>query len=161
IVGTLQYMSPEQLEGRDADIRSDLWAFGCITYELITGKKAFTGTSSIDVIAAILRDEPPAIMKMQPLTPVTLERVVKRCLAKDADDRWQSAGDLKYELTWIGEELPGTGLPTRNAILGQWRTRWVLVAAFLLGSLATAGVLHFRSQSPDAPVIKFSLPPPQ
>jgi Tol biopolymer transport system component len=103
ILGTFQYMAPEQLEGKDADSRSDLWALGCVVYESATGRRAFEGASQASLISAILRDSPRPLREITPLTPPALERAVTRCLAKDPDDRWQSAGDLRYELQWIAE----------------------------------------------------------
>jgi serine/threonine protein kinase len=90
IVGTLQYMAPEQLEGRDADARTDLFAFGAILYEMATGRRAFEGQSQASVIAAILDHHPPAVSALQPLVPRALDRVVTRCLAKDPDERCSS-----------------------------------------------------------------------
>ena len=96
-------MAPEQIEGRDADPRSDLFAFGCVVYEMLTGRKAFEGTTHASVIGAILHVEPPPLSTILPLTPIGLDRVVAKCLLKDADDRWQSARDLGDELKWIAE----------------------------------------------------------
>jgi len=101
ILGTLQYMSPEQLEGRPADARTDIFAFGAVLYEMLTAKKAFEARSQASLIAAILERDPPAISTLQPLASPGLERIVTRCLAKDPDDRWQTATDLKSELLWI------------------------------------------------------------
>ena len=101
IVGTFQYMAPEQLEGKEADARTDIFAFGELIHETATGKPAFSGKSRASLIAAILTTEPPPITQLQPLTPLALERVVKKCLAKDPDERWQSASDLASELQWI------------------------------------------------------------
>lgn len=98
IVGTFQYMSPEQLEGREADARSDLWALGCVLYEMVTGARAFTGGSQASLIAAIMERQPPPLSTVQPVTPPHLERVVTRCLQKDPDARFQSAGDLAFAL---------------------------------------------------------------
>src|ERR1700716_2747029 len=95
IIGTFQYMAPEQLEGKEADARADIFALGEVIYEMATGKPAFAAKSRASLIAAILTTEPPPITQLQPLTPPALERVVKKCLAKDPDDRWQSARDLK------------------------------------------------------------------
>src|ERR1700716_1640721 len=103
IVGTLQYMAPEQLEGKEVDARTDIFAFGAVVYEMATGKRAFEGKSQASVIGAILRDDPPAVSSLRPMTPPALDRVVKRCLAKDPDDRWQSANDLANEVKWIAE----------------------------------------------------------
>jgi serine/threonine protein kinase len=94
IVGTLQYMAPEQIEGKPADARTDLWALGAILYEMLTGKRAFEGTSAASLIGRIMTSEPPALAALQPLTPPALDRFVRRCLAKSPDDRWQSAHDV-------------------------------------------------------------------
>src|ERR1700746_3095465 len=101
IVGTFQYMAPEQLEGKEADARTDIFAFGELIHEMVTGKPAFSGKSRASLIAAILTVDPPPITQLQPITPVALEHVVKKCLAKDPDERWQSASDLAGELNWI------------------------------------------------------------
>ncbi len=103
ILGTLQYMAPEQLEGKEADARTDIFAFGVVVYEMATGKKAFEGKSQASLIAKILETDPAPISSLQPMTPPALERVVKKCLAKEPDDRWQSARDLHDELEWIAE----------------------------------------------------------
>jgi Tol biopolymer transport system component len=103
IVGTLQYMAPEQLEGKEVDARTDIFAFGAVVYEMATRKRAFEGKTQASVIGAILKDDPPPISSLQPMTPPALDRVVKRCLAKEPDDRWQSANDLTNELKWIAE----------------------------------------------------------
>jgi serine/threonine protein kinase len=94
ILGTLQYMAPEQVEGKEADARADIFSFGAVVYEMATGKRAFDGQSQASVIAAILERDPPPISSLQPLTPPALDRVVKICLEKDPDDRWQTASDL-------------------------------------------------------------------
>ena len=101
LLGTLQYMAPEQLEGRGADPRSDLFAFGAVLYEMVTGRRAFPGESQASVIAAVLDSEPPALSASQSLTPPALEHLVKTCLAKNPDERWQAAGDVKRQLEWI------------------------------------------------------------
>ena len=95
ILGTCQYMAPEQLEGREADARTDIFAFGAVLYEMLTGKKAFEGTSHASVSAAIMSSDPTPISALQPLTPPALDRVVATCLAKDPDERWQSARDVR------------------------------------------------------------------
>lgn len=101
IVGTFQYMAPEQLEGKEADARTDIFALGELIYEMATGRAAFSAKSRASLIAAILTTDPPSITQLQPLTPSALERIVKKCLAKDPDERWQSASDLTSELRWI------------------------------------------------------------
>src|SRR5579864_9387740 len=103
ILGTLQYMAPEQVEGKmdQIDARTDIFAFGVVVYEMATGKKAFEGKTQASLIAKILETDPPPLSSLQPMTPPALDRVVKRCLAKEPDDRWQSARDLEQDLKWI------------------------------------------------------------
>ena len=103
ILGTLQYMAPEQLEGKEADGRTDIFAFGATVYEMATGKKAFEGSSQASLIAAIMGQDPRPMAELQPMTPRLLDRVVKRCLAKDPDERWQTASDLMTGLKWVTE----------------------------------------------------------
>src|ERR1700682_216493 len=103
ILGTLQYMAPEQLEGKEVDARTDIFAFGAVVYELATGKRAFEGKSQASLIAAILEREPPAMSSLEPMTPPALDRVVKKCLAKEPEKRWQAASDVCDELKWIAE----------------------------------------------------------
>ena len=115
ILGTLQYMPPEQIEGREADARSDIFAFGVVLYELISGKRPFTGGSQASLMAAILKEDPPPLRELEPLTP-SVERVIRTCLEKDPEKRWQSAREVKHALEWAIAESPaipqshGTGL---------------------------------------------------
>jgi len=117
LLGTFQYMAPEQLEGKEADARTDIFAFGALVYEMTTGRRAFEGASQASLIAAIMGKDPPPLAASAPLAPPALERIVRRCVAKDPDDRWQSAGDLAHELRFLaggaatvasGLALPGT-----------------------------------------------------
>ena len=103
IVGTFQYMSPEQVEGKEADARSDIFSLGAVFFEMATGKRAFEGKTTASVIAAILERDPPPVSSIQPNSPLMLDRLVKTCLAKDPDDRWQTAHDVKLQLQSIGE----------------------------------------------------------
>jgi TolB-like protein/Flp pilus assembly protein TadD len=139
IVGTFQYMAPEQLEGREADARSDIWALGCVLYEMVTGKRAFEGASQASLTAAIMDREPQLITELQPVTPPVLERAVHQCLAKDPDERWQSAGDLARELTWIAEARSRAGAPTLVAASSR-RFRRLAWAGMLVAAVAVAGV---------------------
>src|SRR5712692_1509833 len=119
IVGTLQYMAPEQLEGKEVDARTDIFAFGAVVYEMATCKRAFEGKSQASLIAAILEREPPAMSSLQPMTPPALDRVVKKCLRKDCDDRWQSARDVTDELKWTaegGSQVTSTPAPAVKGI---------------------------------------------
>jgi eukaryotic-like serine/threonine-protein kinase len=98
ILGTVQYMAPEQVEGKAADARSDIWALGAVIHETVTGTRPFRGDTPASIIGAILRDDPPPISRVQPQAPPLLDHIVTRCLAKDPDDRWQSARDLRTAL---------------------------------------------------------------
>ena len=109
-------MAPEQLEGQEADARTDLFAFGTVLYEMLTGRKAFEGKTSTSLIGAILKDESPPVSRFAPLSPASLDRVVKKCLAKDPDARWRSAFDLHDELAWIAADARQ---PLRS--LPQWQ----------------------------------------
>ena len=131
ILGTLQYMAPEQVDGREADARSDIFAFGAIVYEMVTGKRTFEGKSQASVIAAILEREPPVMSSVQPLTPNALDHVVQRCLMKDSDERWRSVADVKHELTWIAA-APLTIASHRESVRGLRPLRLLVAAALLL-----------------------------
>ncbi len=135
IVGTFQYMAPEQLEGKDADARTDLWALGCVLYEIATGKRAFEGTSQASLIAAIMDHEPPPMTELQPLTPRALEHLVQRCLAKDPAERWQAARDVMHELRWVAAAGSEAEVP---ASLPTPRRSGRRVALWAAGSLAGA-----------------------
>jgi serine/threonine protein kinase len=114
-------MSPEQLEGREADARSDLWALGCVLYELATGKRAFAGDSQASLISAVMKDEPRPISEISPLAPLALDRVVRACLAKDPEQRWQSAHDVAIALRWPGSESRGaSGRDPRSPVERQF-----------------------------------------
>ncbi len=158
IVGTLQYMSPEQLEGRPADARSDIFAFGAVLYEMLTGTRAFAGSSQASVIAAILEREPAPPSALQPLTPPGLDRVIRTCLAKDPDARWQSAGDLVLELQWAGDSPQpggGAGAPVRRS---SW-SRLAWVAAGVLAVVVAILGWQLTRQEPQAarPVVRASV----
>ena len=114
LIGTVPYMSPEQLEGKEADARADIFALGSVVYEMITGQRAFTGASQASLISAIMTAEPPPLSELQPDAPPVLDHLIRRCLAKDPDDRWRSVFDLAHELEWIAESAEPK--PTRSAI---------------------------------------------
>src|SRR5204863_2657611 len=98
--GSSHYMAPEQLEGREADTRGDLWALGCVLYEMATGRRAYDGSTPASLIASIMKDEPRPIMELAALTPPSLDRVIRACLAKDPEQRWQNAHDVALALRW-------------------------------------------------------------
>jgi serine/threonine protein kinase len=160
IIGTIQYMSPEQIAGQEADARSDIFCFGCILYEILTGKRAFQGKSQISVASAILEKEPEPIAKFQPLTPPSLEHVVQTCLAKTPDCRWQSASDIANELRWIA----ATGLaPEKSEAAPSTRTwrqnlLWGAAVAALLGLFLWSNLRENNAAS--AQIIRSFLPPP-
>ena len=106
IIGTVEYMAPEQLAGTETDARTDIFAFGAVVYEMVTGKRAFTGETQASLIGAILKDEPGSMAKFLMPTPASLDHVIGRCLEKDPDQRWQTAADLMHELTWVREAEP-------------------------------------------------------
>lgn len=139
IVGTLPYMAPEQLEGKEADARSDIFAFGAVLYEMVTGRRAFEGASQASLIAAILEREPAPVCEAQPLAPALLERLVRACLAKDPDQRRQTAHDVLLDLKWIAD--PGT--EPRPVVPRASRTRAVWIAAILIASLVGASLWRF------------------
>ena len=135
ILGTFQYMAPEQLEGKEADARTDIFAFGAVLYEMVTGERAFKGKSQASLIAAILKDDPQPVSEYRPLSPPLLEHVVLRCLAKDSDERWQSAGDVKLGLEFLAE-TGSTESGLSSATTGPSKRGWL--AAAILGALAAA-----------------------
>jgi serine/threonine protein kinase len=119
ILGTLQYMAPEQLDGSDADARSDIFAFGALVYEMVAGRRAFEGKSQATLIAAIMSADPPPLAALQPMAPPALDRIVRKCLAKDPEERWQSARDLADELGWIARSISGTEPAAETVPAGQ------------------------------------------
>jgi eukaryotic-like serine/threonine-protein kinase len=152
IVGTLPYMAPEQLEGKETDTRTDIFAFGAILYEMATGKRAFEGTSQASLIAAILAAEPKPLRTLQPLTPTALERLVQTCLAKDPEERWQNAHDMMRELEWISEakSQPEEVAQQRRLIRDPlaWGVAALLLVALLV--LLPFAIAHLREVPPAA-----------
>ena len=166
ILGTLQYMAPEQVEGGEVDSRTDIFAFGVVVYEMATGKKAFEGKSQASLIAKILETDPPPISSFQPMTPPALDRVVKRCLAKEPDERWQSANDLANELKWIAEggaETSKVALSEAKPPTKKWRQAVVLGVAVLVAAVVAGITIWNLKPSLPRPVSRFTLtlPPGQ
>ena len=161
IVGTFQYMSPEQVEGKEVDGRSDIFSLGAVLYEMVTGKRAFGGKSQYSVASAILEKEPESIVTAKPLTPPVLDHAIRRCLAKDPDERWQMARDLALELKWIAEGRSQAGVATplaRPRRSREWLA-WTLVIVFG-GVAAVALVLYQRLANTVPPVVVSELTPP-
>lgn len=151
IIGTLQYMSPEQLEGKTADGRSDIFAFGAVIYEMVTGQKAFQGKSQASLIAAIMEKDPMPISTIKPMYPPALDRLVNKCLEKDADKRWQSAGDLSDELRWIsqsGSQVGVSPLVSAKRRL-KFQLAWVIAAISSLLAIAALGWILIQPE-PEA-----------
>ena len=161
IVGTFQYMAPEQLEAKEADARSDIFAFGTVLYEMLTGRKAFEGKSQASIIAAILEHEPPPLATLQPLTPPGLDRLVRICLAKDPYARWQSAGDLARELAWMADAPRATpagadARPSSRRGAGA-STALTLAAGALLGLSIGYAVARWMPSQPRSSAVARSL----
>jgi eukaryotic-like serine/threonine-protein kinase len=164
ILGTFQYMSPEQLEGKEADPRSDIFSFGAMLYEMITGRKGFEGSSHASLIAAVMSTTPPPVSTIQPMASPALDRVVKKCLAKSPDDRWQSAGDLLSELEWIADSGSNAGIPApivakRRNRERMWKLAAGLAAVLLLASLVWIAA-HTRKEPAPAAQVHFQIPVP-
>jgi Tol biopolymer transport system component len=158
ILGTLQYMAPEQVEGKvdEIDGRTDIFAFGAVVYEMATRKKAFEGKNPASVMAKILEVEPPAMSSIQPMTPPALDRVVQRCLAKEPDERWQTASDLTHELKWIaegGSQAVRAGAMAAKAARLDWRQALMVgmaaVALLAVGGIATRILRPVPTAAPE------------
>jgi serine/threonine protein kinase/Tol biopolymer transport system component len=149
ILGTFQYMAPEQLEGQQADARTDIFALGAILYEMATGRRAFQGTTKASLIAAIIDRDPPPMTESQPLTPPALERIVRACLAKDPDERLQTAHDVALQLRWIAESSTAIEAVTvrRRAKL----TPWIAAAVLGLATIVTSAMLWREKTKPPQP----------
>ncbi len=169
ILGTFQYMAPEQLEGQEADSRTDIFAFGAVLYEMLTGRKAFAGKSHASLIGAILKDEPPPVSSVQPLAVPSLDHIVQRCLAKDPDERWQTTADLMRELKWLTatstqasavlQAQAGTTRPIATMRVRE-RIAWACVAALLLAGAVASVYLARMTTAPEPSRIVFSVESP-
>lgn len=160
VVGTFQYMSPEQVEGKEADARSDIFALGAVLYEMVTGKRAFEGKTAASAMAAVLEREPQPISTLQPTAPPALDRLIRTCLAKDPDERWQTAHDLKLQLRQIAEgssqgaiSLPGRSRRRSSSLA------WAVAAVLGLITLA-ALIMAYRANQQPHPLVRLSITPP-
>ena len=153
IVGDVEYLAPEQVEGKNADARTDLFAFGVVLYEMLTGKKAFEGKSRAVLMAAIMTAEPDPLIAAQPLATPALDHVLKRCLAKDPDDRWQTAHDLLIQLRWVtGGDAKTLGADAVKAQRQQWMIRAAIgTAVVMAAAIVTPLALSLRGSGPQEP----------
>jgi len=162
LLGTFQYMAPEQLEGKEADVRTDIFALGAVLHEMATGKRAFSGTSQASLIGSIMHEHPPPISTLQPLTPPAFDRVVRACLAKDPEDRWQTAHDVVLELQWVQEGGSQAGLPAPVSARRRQRERisWAALALSLIAVIVLAFGFVRRAPRP-APIVRFQIAAPE
>ena len=170
VMGTVGYMSPEQVRGQTADHRADLFAFGAILYEMLAGKRAFQRETVAETMTAILKEEPPDLAEINSAVPQQLERIVRRCLEKQPERRFQSASDLAFALEALsipsGSRLETAALPAvpgsagKLSMFGRARPAWVVAAAFILATLGLTWAYFTRQPIADARVMKFSLLPP-
>jgi serine/threonine protein kinase/Tol biopolymer transport system component len=163
IIGTIQYMAPEQIEGKEADARSDIFAFGAVLYEMATGKRPFAGKSQISLASSILESEPEAISVLNPQTSASFERVVKTCLQKNPEERFQSAQDIKLELQWVAAERSSSTLKVEAAPVESSHARerigWAAAVAIAIAlGVAAGGFFHRSAQSAQA--IRTVIDPP-
>jgi eukaryotic-like serine/threonine-protein kinase len=164
ILGTFQYMAPEQIEGLEADARTDIFAFGAVLFETLTGRRAFEGKARASLLGAILKDEPPPVSRLQPVAPAALDRVISTCLAKDPDDRYQSVSDLLRDLKWVAsdstkiEAVTTAAPPARSS-----RVAWLIAAVSAIALIVMAGVTLRRAGevTPAAGPMQFAIMPPE
>jgi Tol biopolymer transport system component len=150
VVGTFQYMSPEQLEGSEAETRSDIFSLGTVLYEMITGRRAFEGKSALSVASAILEKEPAPITTIKPMTPPALDHTIRRCLAKDPEERWQTARDLGLELKWIAEAgSAGAAVPVVARSRSGGRLAWGAAGVLVLAAIGFALSFLLRTPTPQ------------
>ena len=167
ILGTLQYMAPEQVESGEVDARTDIFAFGVVVYEMATGRKAFEGKSQASLIAKILETDPLPISSLQPMTPPALDRVVKKCLAKDPEKRWQAASDVCDELKWIADEAPSRATTAAVPVASR-RKNWLKTVLWAGAAVAACIIIGFAvwylkpaPARPDARAVRFFVSPPE
>jgi Tol biopolymer transport system component len=156
LLGTFQYMAPEVLRGADADARSDIFSLGCVLYEMVTGRRAFEGKSQLSVLSAILEKDPELVSRLQPASPAALDHVIKTCLEKDPEERFQTARDVKLELRWVaGNDIQGIAAPPQDRLRLGWRAGAI---AALIALAFAAAYVAFRPRA--APVVRASILPP-
>jgi len=158
IVGTFLYMAPEQLRAEHSDPRTDIFALGAVLYEMVTGKRAFQGQSQISVMSAILEKEPEPVSSARPLTPPALDHVIQRALAKDPNERWQSATDFKAELKWMSESGAQGELPMGAELRRTKHERVIWLGAVLILLAGLFAAYYRRPATASSPIWSYILP---
>jgi serine/threonine protein kinase len=162
ILGTLTYMAPEQLEGKEADARTDIFALGAVLYEMLSGKKAFDGETQANLITAIMSSKPTPLSDLDPRTPPILDHVVQRCLAKDPEGRWHTAHDLVAELRWIAEKTGRAALPQAGKEQRKtYKLAWITTSVAAIVATALASWLWWNSADVEQSLRITSLLPPE
>ncbi len=160
VLGTYQYMAPEQLEGKEVDPRGDIFALGAVLYEMATGQRAFSGTTQASLIGAIMHEVPQPASAIQPMVPPALDRVIQTCLSKDPEERWQTAHDVKLQLQWIAEGGSVIGLPAPVAARRKSREKLAWTVSGLAAIAAAIFAVGFFLRTPEAPSqIRFQIAP--
>jgi serine/threonine protein kinase len=159
IVGTFQYMAPEVLQGGESDARSDIFSFGCVLYEMVTGRKAFEGKSQLSVLTAILEKDPEPIATVQPATPPALDYLITTCLSKNPSDRFQTAHDLRLQLGWIAKSGLQKAAPATDAGRGRIKAWLAGVALLCLAAIALAAVIWVGREQQR--ILRVAILPPE
>ena len=160
IIGTLQYMAPEQLEGKEADARTDIFAFGAVVYEMVTGKKAFEGASQASLVGAIMNQQPAPVAEVQPVSPPMLDEVITACLAKSPEDRCQTATDLMRELKWVTDGTAQVGTASvETPSKGRELILWSAIGVLLISTVILA-VAYFSTAPQEQTAFQFSFAQP-
>ncbi|MDQ6699219.1 MAG: protein kinase [Acidobacteriota bacterium] len=162
IAGTLQYMAPEQLEGKEPSEAGDIFSFGAVLFEMITGRHAFEGNSPASVIAAVMKSTPPAVHEIRPMSPRGIDRLIRQCLEKNPEERWESVRDLKTALQWMQDDIGKTGIEESAGKPPRRTSKWLWIPALLLPVLGAIAFVRLRPEpAAVAKPIHFLIQPPE